>query len=289
MTRRALVVVLIGLVLSACGGSSSPSTGPTAAPPSPTPTPSTSTSGAPRPSPTSASASPSTPAPTSTGSADGLPASLLGHVVTRIATARKVAALTFDAGANGDGVGSILATLRREHVPATFFMTGEFATHFPALATQLAAYGPVGAHTVSHPHLPRLTDAQVRAEVSSSRASIVRVTGVDPRPLFRFPYGESDARTVRIVNDLGFVAIGWTYGSPGYLGTSGHVDVATVVARMTAERVPGEILLLHVGSNPDDHTTLDAAALPRIIATLRSAGYSFTSLSVTSRGLSAGS
>ena len=36
---------------------------------------------------------------------------------------------------------------------------------------------------------------------------------------------------------------------------------------------------MHVGANPDDGTTLDAAALPRIIAALRSQGYGFTTLS----------
>jgi hypothetical protein len=37
---------------------------------------------------------------------------------------------------------------------------------------------------------------------------------------------------------------------------------------------------MHVGSNPDDHSTLDADALPGIIAGLRELGYSFVSLDV---------
>ena len=40
-------------------------------------------------------------------------------------------ALTFDAGANADAVPSILATLRREGVPATIFLTGNFVRDFP--------------------------------------------------------------------------------------------------------------------------------------------------------------
>ena len=44
----------------------------------------------------------STPAPTAP-----IPSSLLGHVVSRIPTSRRIVALTFDAGANGDGVDSI--------------------------------------------------------------------------------------------------------------------------------------------------------------------------------------
>jgi hypothetical protein len=35
---------------------------------------------------------------------------------------------------------------------------------------------------------------------------------------------------------------------------------------------------MHVGSHPTDHSTLDAAALPGIIAGLRSRGYAFVTL-----------
>jgi hypothetical protein len=43
---------------------------------------------------------------------------------------------------------------------------------------------------------------------------------------------------------------------------------------------PGEIVLMHVGSNPDDGSTLDAAALPDIIAQMRAASYGFTTLDI---------
>jgi peptidoglycan/xylan/chitin deacetylase (PgdA/CDA1 family) len=39
-----------------------------------------------------------------------------------------------------------------------------------------------------------------------------------------------------------------------------------------------EIVLMHVGSNPDDHATFDADALPQVITELRARGYSFVTL-----------
>jgi hypothetical protein len=60
---------------------------------------------------------------------------------TYIPTTRRVVALTFDAGANADGVASILATVRREHAPATFFLTGNFVREFPASARAIAGAG----------------------------------------------------------------------------------------------------------------------------------------------------
>ncbi len=47
---------------------------------------------------------------------------------------------------------------------------------------------------------------------------------------------------------------------------------------MLAAARPGEIVLMHVGSNPDDHTAFDADALPRVISGLRAQGYSFVAL-----------
>jgi peptidoglycan/xylan/chitin deacetylase (PgdA/CDA1 family) len=214
-----------------------------------------------------------------TPSSSGLPPGLLGRVVTRIPTSARVVALTFDCGANADGVAAILATLRAEHVPATFFLTGSFTAHFPAFARELAAAGRLGNHTVTHPHLAGLTDAQIVAEVTDARAAILTTTGQDPRPFFRFPYGESSAHAIGLVNGLGYLAVGWTVDSLGWQGTSGGRTVEATVRRVVDARTPGGIVLLHVGSHPTDHSTLDADALPQIISQLRADGYSFVTVS----------
>ena len=163
----------------------------------PTTTGTTSTTGtgtttpSPAPKPTS---QPSTAAPTKS-----IPPSLVGHVVSRIPTSRQVVALTFDAGANGDGVDSILATLAKEKAAATFYLTGDFVDSFPTLAVRMSAAGRLGNHTADHLHLPTLTDAQVRTQVTSARTTIMRITGEDPRPLFRFAFGDSGPRDLRLV------------------------------------------------------------------------------------------
>jgi len=104
------------------------------------------------------------------------------------------------------------------------------------------------------------------------------VTGKNPAPLFRFPYGDADARTIAIANRAGYVPVRWTVDTLGWQGTAGHVSAAVVVSRVLAAARPGEIVLMHVGSNPDDHTTFDADALPQVISGLRAKGYSFVTL-----------
>jgi peptidoglycan/xylan/chitin deacetylase (PgdA/CDA1 family) len=205
-------------------------------------------------------------------------------VVSRIPTSRKVVALTFDAGANADGVDSILDTLAKEKVAASFYLTGDFVNSFPTMAVRMCAAGRLGNHTADHPHLPTLTEAQVAAQVTTGRTTILRVTGEDPRPLFRFPFGDSRARDLRLVNNLGYVAVGWTVDSLGWQGTSGGRSVDSVVQRVLEAATPDEIVLMHVGSNPNDHSTLDADALPRIISGIRAAGYGFVTLDALGAG-----
>lgn len=187
-------------------------------------------------------------------------------------------ALTFDAGASAAGVRSILATLASLHVPATFFLTGQFAQTYPTPARRLAAAGPIGNHSATHPYFTKLSNDRIKAQVLSAAATIERVTGKNPAPLFRFPYGDRNARTIAAVNALGYVPVRWTVDTLGWKGTSGGVTVSTVISRVLAALCPGEIVLMHVGANPDDGTTLDAAALPRLIPTLRARGYRFVTL-----------
>lgn len=187
-------------------------------------------------------------------------------------------ALTFDGGAGSQGAASILSTLRAQGVPASFFVTGQFATANPALVRQMAAVGPVGNHTWDHPHLPSLSDSAVRTELSRAESAVRAATGRTPRPFFRFPFGEYSTRTLTLVHASGYGAVGWTTDSLGWKGTSGGQSVDSVVARVLAGRTPGQVVLMHVGANPDDGTTLDAAALARVIAGYRAAGYGFTTL-----------
>ncbi|WP_218916280.1 polysaccharide deacetylase family protein [Intrasporangium calvum] len=206
-----------------------------------------------------------------------VPSGLLGRDLTRVPTDRKVVALTFDAGASNDGVASILATLADKGVPRTFFLTGDFVDAFPSSARAMAKY-PIGNHTYNHPDLTTLSDSGIRTEINSAESRIKAVTGQDPRPYFRFPFGAVTTRTIAVVNAECYVPFRWTVDTLGWKGTSGGQSVGTVVNRVLDAAVPGEIVLMHVGAHPKDGSTLDADALPRMIDALRARGYGFVTL-----------
>ena len=218
------------------------------------------------------------PPPVTTAPAAPFPAALRGADVEVIPGAGPVVALTFDAGANSAGLPSILRTLGAAGVRATFFLTGNWASANPAgVASIVAAGHRVGNHSMTHPGFTSLTDAQIAQQLAGAQAAIT-AGGADSRPLFRFPFGERDARTIAAVNARGYLPVRWTVDTLGWKGTSGGVTVQIVADRALAGLQPGEIVLMHIGSNPDDGTTLDADALPQLINRIRQAGYGFTTL-----------
>ncbi|WP_199422832.1 polysaccharide deacetylase family protein [Actinotalea solisilvae] len=252
---------------------------PPATPPSTpgTPAPTTPPPPAPTPPPAPQPVEPPPP-PAPVPAPDALPPGLLGTDWERVPTTDAVVALTFDGGASDAGVPSILATLADRDVPATFFVTGDFARRYPErVAAVVAAGHRVGNHSDAHKHYPALTDAEIAVDLETARAAIV-AAGAEPRPWFRFPYGDRTPADVRAVNAAGYVPVRWTVDSLGWKGTSGGLTAAAVVERVLAAAQPGAIVLLHVGANPDDGTTLDADALPAVVDGLRARGYGFVTL-----------
>jgi peptidoglycan/xylan/chitin deacetylase (PgdA/CDA1 family) len=198
------------------------------------------------------------------------------HEVERIPTRQKIVALTFDGGDNAGGARRILATLKRRRVPATFFVTGRWVRRYPRLARAVGAYA-VGNHTYDHADLTRLSSAAVRAEIRRGAYWVRVKTGREPRPLFRFPYGARDARTMTIVNGLGYASVRWSLDTWGWMGPSGGQSTRTVLERVATRLRPGDVVLMHLGFARDG-SLLDAQALPAVIRLIQRRGYRLVSL-----------
>ena len=163
-------------------------------------------------------------------------------------------------------------------MPATFFLTGSWVRLYPQHATEIIRRYPTGNHSDTHSDFTTLSDAQIAVEIRRTDRAIAGVGGYDPRPLFRFPYGARDDRTIGAVNELGYGSIRWTVDTLGWKGTSGGMTPGGVLDRVTAGLTPGAIVLMHVGSNPDDGSMLDAEALGDVIDNVRARGYRFVTL-----------
>jgi len=126
-------------------------------------------------------------------------------------------------------VANALPVLERLGLPATVFASAAYADtgrplDVPELAAQAAAHPDelatmdweelralaergveIGSHTVSHPHLPRLSDAEIDRELRDSRTHIEDELG-RPCRFLAYPYGEHDARVRAGAQRVGYEA-----------------------------------------------------------------------------------
>jgi peptidoglycan/xylan/chitin deacetylase (PgdA/CDA1 family) len=203
-----------------------------------------------------------------------LPPAIVAGELVRLQTRRQVVALTFDG--NAEAAKGVLAILKRERVPGTFFLTGHFVRTYPLLSRAIGRRYPVANHTVDHFDLRRLSTPAATREITRAETMIRRATGRDPRPLFRFPYGARDARTLGIVRRLGYASVRWTVDTWGWMGLTLQ-SVAGAQRRVLDHLVPGEIVLMHLGT-ARDRSTIDSRALPGVIRAVRARGYRFVTL-----------
>ena len=78
------------------------------------------------------------------------------------------------------------------------------------------------------------------------------------------------------MHSLGYASVRWTVDTWGWMGSPWQ-SVAGAVRRVVDHLVPGEIVLMHLGSSRDQ-STIDANALPLVIRKLRARGYRFVTL-----------
>jgi peptidoglycan/xylan/chitin deacetylase (PgdA/CDA1 family) len=186
-------------------------------------------------------------------------------------------ALTFDAEHpdrpnDGDRTPAILETLAAAGARATFFLQGRWVEAYPHLAQTIAAGGHlIGHHTHYHARIPLFSGRGLESDIGDAEAVIRTVTGHDPRPWFRAPFGSGADRAdvVAALRDLGYRHVGWHVESNEWEpGRTAEQILRSVVDGALAHG-DGAIILLHTWPRPV------APALPEILRELGEAGWSF--------------
>ncbi|TMK37714.1 MAG: hypothetical protein E6G58_01015 [Actinobacteria bacterium] len=192
----------------------------------------------------------------------------ISFVPTGRAKTPRTVALTFDDGPSPTYTPQILRLLRRDRVPATFFVIGELAQRYPNLVrAELRSGMSVGNHSWDHPESPPFVDlepARVRSEISTTNAELARLG--DHVHLFRPPGGSFDPSLVAVTQAQGLRVVLWDVDPRDWApGAS-----ARQIARAVLESVkPGAVVELHDGGGDRSATV---AALPKIIRGIRSMG-----------------
>lgn len=194
-------------------------------------------------------------------------------------------ALTFDAEhpdrpTSTGAAEQLLELLDRLSVPATFFIQGRWAEAYPATARRIVEAGhAVGSHSFYHARMPLLSDVGLEVDVGEAQRVLREIVGTDPRPWFRFPFGEGDddARVLAALDRLGYLNVGWDVVAEDWDPRRTPEQVEAAVTAGACARGDGGVVLLHAW--PD--RTL--AAFPGIVARLRETGATFVRIDALDR------
>lgn len=194
--------------------------------------------------------------------------------------ARRVA-LTFDAehpdrpGCPPGNADKILDILRDEGVRATIFIQGRWAQAYPVTAKRIADDGHlIGNHSHYHARMPLLREDGIASDVGDAQEAILRITGTDPRPWFRCPFGEGhdDASVLAGLARLGYRDIHWNIELEDWEPRRTGDDIATDAITGVRDRIDDAIILLHTWP------AATAEAIGPMITGLRKIGAEFVTV-----------
>ena len=194
-------------------------------------------------------------------------------------SAVKKVALTFDDGPYGTSTTEILNILKKDNIPATFFVMGENVQKYPDITKEIIKDGNViGNHTYNHPKdLTKEPEKEFNAEIDITDQLVFSLTGLHTA-LFRAPYGLISTSTTEELSKKGYALVGWNVDSIDWNYTVSTPDV--ILATVLKEIKPTSIIIFHDGRDthidyPRDNTI---KALPNVIDALKKQGYEFVTV-----------
>ena len=201
-------------------------------------------------------------------------------VVFKGSTGAKLIALTFD---DNTTVAPALATLRaleKDKVPATLFVIGSAVAGTPAINAEIVkgmneGLFEVGDHSWSHPVLKGLSESALARQIGGGTDAFRKATGARTVPLFRPPYGSTDARVAAVAGSEGFsYLVLWDVDPRDWAGGS----ASSIAAHVISHAHKGAIVVMHLSA---PHTS---GAIHTIVSTLRARGYEFVTVSTMLKG-----
>ena len=179
---------------------------------------------------------------------------------------KKVVALTFDDGPDGNTTPQALDILAKYKIKATFFVQGKNIAGNESILKRMQSEGhEVGNHSWNHPVLTKLSLEDAKKQLTDTEDAITKVLGKSSK-LMRPPYG---AISDDIRNSLDLRFIMWDVDSLDWKSKN-EAAILTEIQHQTSD---GAIILMH-----DIHQS-SVNSLPKVIEYLQEQGYSFVTVS----------
>ncbi|MGG1676333.1 delta-lactam-biosynthetic de-N-acetylase [Neobacillus sp. NRS-1170] len=185
---------------------------------------------------------------------------------------KKTLYLTFDSGYENGYMPKILDVLKKEKVPATFFVTGHFLESQPELTKRMVNEGHIiGNHSYYHPDFTAVSDERIRRELQKVKEKTKEITGQKEMKYLRPPRGTFSERTLQIAKEEGFTHVFWSLAFVDW-NVNQQRGWQYAYDNIMNRVHPGCVILLHSISKDN------ADALEKAIQDLKKKGYKFKSL-----------
>ena len=204
------------------------------------------------------------------------------YVIQKYGNVHNQVILTFDDGPDPEYTPQILDILKKENVPAAFFVVGmEAENNLPLLKRIFKEGHEIGNHTFTHPNIAEVSNERASAEMESTRLLIEAITGRST-VLFRAPYNadaepttEAELKPVSLSKERNYYTVGESIDPEDWeIGVSADSIYNRTIRQYDANPEKGIILMHDAGGNRQ--ATVDA--LPRIIHYFKNKGVQFTTV-----------
>jgi peptidoglycan-N-acetylmuramic acid deacetylase len=180
--------------------------------------------------------------------------------------------LTFDNGYEQGYTPKVLDVLKKEKVPATFFVTGHYLLSAGDLVKRMVKEGHiVGNHSWHHPDMTTVSDQRIREELEKVRVKTKELTGQKEMKYLRPPRGVFSERTMDIAKQEGYTHVFWSLAFVDW-NVNQQRGWQYSYDNIMRQVHPGGVLLLHTVSKDN------ADALEKVIQDLKKKGYKFKGL-----------
>ena len=182
-----------------------------------------------------------------------------------VETAEKKVAISFDCAWGVEYTDQLLSIMEKNDVRCTFFAVQFWVEKHPDYAKKIVEAGhELGTHSRTHSYMSKLSEEEIKDELTTSAQAIERATG-QKTDLFRAPYGDYDDLLINTAKGLGLYTVQWDVDSLDWK----NLSATEIALRIVNGAKNGSIILCH---NNGLHT---AEALPLIFSTLKNRGYEF--------------
>lgn len=181
--------------------------------------------------------------------------------------------LTFDVGYENGNTASILDTLKKHNVSATFFVVGTYIESDPELVKRMAEEGHiVGNHTWHHPDMSQIAAMDAfKKELEDVENAYLEVTGEEMTKFYRPPQGKYSEANLKMAQELEYKTFFWSLAYVDWYDNN-QPSREEAFEKLLGRIHPGAIVLLHSTSDTN------ALILDELIQKWEEMGYTIRSL-----------